>query len=107
LEPRRTTKREFWSELPDKLRQLASALQQKTAPAIVSLLPNEARAKFCFEQWQSGKGYKEINAALKRHPEWEHFEDDKSVRGPIIAWAKRIDVKPRRGQPGRRARSAR
>jgi hypothetical protein len=68
------------------------------------LTVDEARAKFCFEQWQACKSYKEINAALKRHPEWEDFEDDRAVRGPISAWAQRIGVKPRRGQPGRRAK---
>jgi len=68
----------------------------------LSLLPTEAREKFCFEQWEAGKSYKEINAALKRHPEWECFEDERAVRKPINAWAKRIKATPRKGQPGRR-----
>jgi hypothetical protein len=66
------------------------------------LTPDEARSKFCFDEWEAGKTYKEINAALKRYPQWEHFGDEKSVRGPINAWGKRIGVNPRQGQRGRR-----
>lgn len=62
----------------------------------------EERQKFCFEAWQNGKTLKEINAALSRHESWEHYTDSKSVRGPIHAWGKRIGVKPRSGQRGRR-----
>jgi hypothetical protein len=66
------------------------------------LTTEEARMKFCFEEWQAGRTHKEINAALKRHAVWEHFDQDVKVRGPINSWGKRIGVKPRRGQPGRR-----
>jgi hypothetical protein len=72
------------------------------------LTPNEARDKFCFEQWQySDATLKEINAALKRHPEWQEFSDDKAVRGAINRWADRLGVKPQKRQRGRRAKSAR
>lgn len=74
---------------------------------VPELTPNEARAKFCFDEWQRGKSLKEINADLNRHPEWESFDDPKHVRGPINAWGKRIGVEPRKGQPGRRPKSAR
>jgi hypothetical protein len=67
-----------------------------------TLTPNEARAKFCFEAWQSGKSLKEINVLLRRHPEWEHYSNDRGVRRAIDTWSKRIGVKPRKGQPGRR-----
>jgi hypothetical protein len=69
------------------------------------LTPHEARAQFCFDEWQSGKSLKEINAGLKRHPEWEHFDDERKVRGPINSWANRLGVTPRKGQPGRRAKA--
>lgn len=69
------------------------------------LTTDEARAKFCFEEWQAGKTLKEINTSLKRHPAWEHFDNEKSVRGPINSWAKRIKVQPRPGQRGRRKSS--
>jgi hypothetical protein len=84
----------------------ARAFLEKEIAAAGELTPNEARAKFCFEEWQSGKSYKQINAALKRDSGWEYFEDDKSVRGPINTWGKRIGVKPRDGQPGRQSKSA-
>lgn len=71
------------------------------------LTPNEARAKFCFEEWQAGKSYKEINAALKRHPEWESYDECVKVRGPIESWAKRLGVVPRKGQPGRPSKKLR
>jgi hypothetical protein len=76
-------------------------------PAEPVLTPDEERQKFCFEQWQANKSLGEINAMLKRHPYWEHFDDEKQVRGPRDAWGKRIGVKPRKGQPGRRKKSAR
>jgi hypothetical protein len=66
------------------------------------LTSTEARNKFCFEQWQAGKTLKELNAALKRHPDWDAFEDDKAVRSAINSWARRIGVRPRKGQRGRR-----
>ena len=69
------------------------------------LTPTEARAKFCFEEWQAGKTYKEINVALRHHPDWEHFDDEKAVRGPINSWASRIGKEPRKGQPGKRAKA--
>jgi hypothetical protein len=100
----------------DELESLASAIgvpfeqwQSYTAGQLYGLAldrfqlltPTEARAKFCFEAWQAGASHKEINTALKRHPEWEHFNNAIKVRGPINSWAKRIGVKPRKGQPGR------
>lgn len=72
------------------------------AAAEKPLTPADAKSKFCFDEWQRGQTLKEINNALKKHPDWEHFEDEKHVRGPIKAWGKRVGIEPRSGQPGRR-----
>jgi len=88
----------------DHCGNLVAKLQCRIAFAAnreVPLTADEQRSKFCFEEWQRGQTLKQINAALKKHPEWDQFEDDKSVRGPIIAWGKRIGVSPRTGQRGR------
>ena len=65
------------------------------------LTPEEQRNKFCFEEWERGQTYKQINVALKNNSKWEQFADDRSVRGAINAWSKKIDVVPRKGQRGR------
>jgi hypothetical protein len=67
----------------------------------LQLTPDEQRDKFCFEEKLKGKSYKEINVALKVHPTLEHFEDARSVRGPIKRRARRIGVDAPRGEPGR------
>ncbi len=92
----------IWRALPAKAQYINQLLaSHKNPPAEARLTPNEERAKFCFEKWQAGQSYKEINTALKRNQEWDHFESAASVRGPIISWAKRIGSTPRQGQPGR------
>jgi hypothetical protein len=68
------------------------------------LTETQEKQKFCFEEWQKGKTYKEINAALKQHS-WDSYEHPKSVRGPIRAWSQHIGVEPRVGQRGRRKSS--
>jgi hypothetical protein len=92
---------DYARSLIETLQSFAPALSNKQQSA---LTPEQARAKFCFEQWQSGKTYKEINKALKEHSEWEHYDNEKAVRGPIKMWATRIGVIPRTGHPGRRAK---
>jgi hypothetical protein len=97
---------DLWCELWNKAfvagagaRALLNSKAIKQPPVI--LTPSEERAKFCFEQWNAGKSYKEINAALKKHPVWEHFASAIGVRSPIMAWSKRIGKQPRKGQAGR------
>jgi hypothetical protein len=82
------------------------AMRILSRAAIEQLTPIQARKKFCFDQWEAGKTLKEINVALKHHPVWESYADDKYVRRPINSWAKTIGVKPRAGQRGRRTKSA-
>jgi hypothetical protein len=82
----------------DLLDMLANDVEDKGAPP---LIPNDARNKFCFDQWQAGQTLKAIRVAVSKHPEWEHLAHDASVRGPIKAWGKRINAKPRKGNPGR------
>src|SRR5690606_5656413 len=67
-----------------------------------TLTPTEARNKFCYEEWQRGQILKEINAAVKKRPEWEPYEDDRGVRSAIKAWADPRGLPIRKGQPGRR-----
>ncbi len=88
-----------------ELQQVADYVGDLVRLVEPQLTINEARSRFCFEEWQDGKTYKEINVALKHHSEWEHFEDEKAVRGPIESWGKRIGVEPRKGQRGRRAKT--
>lgn len=73
---------------------------ERAAP---KLTPTEARARFCFSEWEAGATLKEINAALRKNAEWEHFEDYGNVRGAIKSWGKRVGVEPRTGQPGRKS----
>lgn len=81
-------------------------LLRANVPEEDPLTPTQSRNKFCYEQWQAGKTHGEINAALKKHSEWEAFDDEKSVRGPIAQWAKQNGNLPiRSGQPGRRKKA--
>jgi len=88
----------------DELQHVANYIGELIRLIEPNLTPTEARAKFCFERWQAGDSYKKINATLKRS-DWESFDDDKHVRGPINTWSKRIGVEPRKGHPGRRTKA--
>lgn len=66
------------------------------------LTPDEQRQKFCFEERRAGKTYKEINAALRRHPTWEDYDSDLSVRSAIVSWEKRTGQSLPKRNSGRR-----
>jgi hypothetical protein len=84
-------------ERVDDIRRLAVAQQA------AALSPTDARNKFCFEQWESHhKTLKEIRVAVSKHPEWEQLADERSVRGPIYAWAKKIGATVTGRKAGRR-----
>lgn len=91
--------------IPLKAHGVARYIQETIRLIEPDLTPIEARNKFCFDEWQAGQSYKEINVALHHHSEWEAFEDDLAVRSAIHSWGKRIGQSPRRGQPGRRAKA--
>ena len=62
----------------------------------------EERGKFCFDLWQRGYSYKQINEALTQHPKFQNFKTPYTIRGPISSWAKRHGLTPRKGKPGPR-----
>ena len=100
----------FRDELIGHQRAMAELATELPTPGTVRgmqprLTSTEARAKFCYEQWQSGKTYKEINVCLKNNPEWEQFENETHVRGPIKMWGDRIGIPPRMGNRGRPAKT--
>lgn len=65
--------------------------------------PTDARNKFCFEQWEHHHAtLKEIRVSVAKRPEWEPLADERSVRGPINAWAKKIGATVTRRRAGRR-----
>ena len=71
------------------LHAMKARMQQELARAIATieasppLTPTDARAKFCYEEWQRGQTYKAINAALDKHAEWESYDDPTDVRSAI------------------------
>lgn len=87
---------DLWSRL-----QAESHAAGTIAPLEELLTPTEARNKFCYEQWQRGQTLKEINVALKKHSEWERYEDDRGVRSAVKAWAEPRELPVRTGQPGK------
>jgi hypothetical protein len=79
---------------------LVEAVQQQAAPPPPPTI-EERREKLCFELRQEGKSYEQINLTLKKHPDFEHFKDSRSVRRLIEAGAKRAGITLASGQPGR------
>jgi hypothetical protein len=97
----------YWETIRDSLVKTQQRLSELWSNSLPWLTPIEERNKFCFEQRQSGETYKEINSKLKHHPEWEAFDDARSVRSAITAHGRRIGIEPRKGRPGRPRKSAR
>jgi hypothetical protein len=96
----------FGDQLESLAGELAASIDFGFSDAEPPLSAEDACNKFCFEQWQSGRTYKEIFLSLKQYPEWkERFSGSLAIRGAIKAWAAKNGLTPRKGARGRRPRS--
>ena len=95
-------------EIRDARQRIDRAIHgaQRHADGGGAIGPNDARNRFCYEQWEAGRTLKEIWVDVKDHAEWEQVSEPAAVRGPINSWASKNGLIVTKRHPGRRSPNA-